>query len=165
MIENLLEKNEKIILDFTPDNDKLKNIYKMNTKLPKYCFLVFILVMILLVIVSGGVHAIIPLALVFVPTAVVISFVAKGEIISSENAIYEKYIVTNKRILIFNTDTNSGKYIYLYNINSTTIIGKNSISFSGYDDNERLITLKFRNLNNVKEIVSVIEEQKRHIVY
>lgn len=135
----------------------------MNTKLPKYCFLDFILVMVLLVLVSRSVHTIIPLALVFVPTAVVIALAAKGEIISSGNPIYEKYIMTNKRILIFNTD--SDKYIYLYNISSTTIIGKNSISCRGYDDNERLVTLKFRNLKNVKEIISIIEEQKRHISY
>ena len=159
----IFDDDEVVLLDCTPDTKKLERIHKINSKAPIYCWIVFLFFMGLFVYLLGDITAIIPLSLVFGPMALLFTFLGKASIKMTSNNIYDKYIITNKRVIYTNSNTNTKKFIYISDITDIIKLEKHAICFKGINKNKNLIEIRYRNIEDIDKIISIIEKQKEYI--
>ncbi len=159
----VLDDDEVILLDCTPDIKELEKIHKVNTKAPVLCWFAFFFFMGLFVYLLGDITAIIPLALVFGPMALLFTFLGKGSIKMTHNNIYNKYLITNKRVIYTNSNTNVKKFIYIDAITDIEKINSHTISFKGHEKNNKFITINYTNIEDIDRIIYIIEKQKEYL--
>lgn len=154
----ILDDDEVVLLDCTPDIKKLEKIHKLNTKAPVLCWIAFFFFMGLFIYLLGDIIAIIPLALVFGPVALLCTFLGKESLKLTYNNIYAKYLITNKRVIYTNSNTNVKTFIYIGDITDIERRDKHTISFKG-----RNKVIKYMNVEDVDKIIAIIEKQKEYI--
>jgi len=162
MFDYLLDEEEKVVLNCTPNEEILNKKYKMYKNLPKRCLIIFIFFMILYTVLLESLYAIIPLTLLFGPMAILLGFIIKSHIKSFEKVLHDKYIITNKRIFILNEENKKNEHILIHEIIEMNVINNSGINFRGYDEYKNIKTIRFCNLEDVNKVCCIIANQKGH---
>ena len=160
MIENHLFEDENIVLDFTPSLEKLTNIYKYNVKMSIASVVVFVFVFGLIAIVAKTISIIPILFFVFLPVILFLYFCNKNQINNSKEALVTKFILTDKRCIVFNTKTNTIKYILLEKIDKVRQNQEKGILVISYPDDKKITYINYNNVENVDSVIMTIIQYK-----